>query len=125
MSIDIEAVRVAAGSTPDPEVRCSIAELGLLDEITVEGQRRDGPLPPDLAALPGPFARSRPGDPPPRHGSPGCGGVRGGHPGSLSARRDPAAINSTAARPPMSAADILAGRRASAIARVAIGSAHG
>jgi metal-sulfur cluster biosynthetic enzyme len=37
MSIDIEAVRVAAGSTPDPEVRCSIAELGLLDEITVEG----------------------------------------------------------------------------------------
>jgi len=37
MSIDIEAVRVAAGSTPDPEVRCSIAELGLLDAITVEG----------------------------------------------------------------------------------------
>ena len=37
MSIDIEAVRRAAGSTPDPEVRCSIAELGLLDAITVEG----------------------------------------------------------------------------------------
>ena len=37
MSIDIEAVRVAAGSTPDPEVRCSIAELGLLDAITIEG----------------------------------------------------------------------------------------
>lgn len=28
---------MAAGSTPDPEVRCSIAELGLLDAITVEG----------------------------------------------------------------------------------------
>ena len=39
MSIDTEAVRVAAGSTPDPEVRCSIAELGLLDEIKVEGGR--------------------------------------------------------------------------------------
>jgi metal-sulfur cluster biosynthetic enzyme len=37
MSIDIEAVRMAAGSTPDPEMRCSIAELNLLDEITVEG----------------------------------------------------------------------------------------
>jgi metal-sulfur cluster biosynthetic enzyme len=37
MSIDSEAVRVAAGSTPDPEVRCSIAELGLLDAITIEG----------------------------------------------------------------------------------------
>jgi metal-sulfur cluster biosynthetic enzyme len=37
MNIDIEAVRAAAGSTPDPEVRCSIAELGLLDEITVAG----------------------------------------------------------------------------------------
>jgi len=37
MNIDIEAVRAAAGSTPDPEVRCSIAELGLLDAITIEG----------------------------------------------------------------------------------------
>ena len=37
MSIDIEAVRAAAGSTPDPEVRCSIADLRLLDEITVDG----------------------------------------------------------------------------------------
>jgi metal-sulfur cluster biosynthetic enzyme len=37
MSIDIAAVRMAAGSTPDPEVRCAIAELGLLDAITVEG----------------------------------------------------------------------------------------
>ena len=37
MNIDIEAVRAAAGSTPDPEVRCAIAELGLLDEITVAG----------------------------------------------------------------------------------------
>jgi len=38
MSIDIEAVRVAAGATPDPEVRCSIAKLGLLDAITIEGR---------------------------------------------------------------------------------------
>jgi metal-sulfur cluster biosynthetic enzyme len=37
MSIDIEAVRAAAGSTPDPEVRCSIAELDLLDEIEIDG----------------------------------------------------------------------------------------
>lgn len=37
MSIDMEAVRAAAGATPDPEVRCSIAELGLLDEITIAG----------------------------------------------------------------------------------------
>ena len=34
---DIDAVRRAAGSTPDPEVRTSIAELGLLDEIEVHG----------------------------------------------------------------------------------------
>src|SRR5881296_1146243 len=37
MNIDIETVRAAAGSTPDPEVRCAIAELGLLDAITVAG----------------------------------------------------------------------------------------
>lgn len=39
MSVDIEAVRTAAGSTPDPEVRCSIAELDLLDDVTVEDDR--------------------------------------------------------------------------------------
>ncbi len=37
MSIDVEAVRKAAGSTPDPEVRTSIADLGLLDEIEIDG----------------------------------------------------------------------------------------
>ncbi len=37
MNIDIEAVRAAAGSTPDPEVRCSIADLNLLDEIEIDG----------------------------------------------------------------------------------------
>lgn len=37
MSVDLERVRAAAGSTPDPEVRKTIAELDLLDEITVDG----------------------------------------------------------------------------------------
>ncbi len=37
MSVDLERVRLAAGSTPDPEVRKTIAELELLDEITAEG----------------------------------------------------------------------------------------
>jgi len=35
--LDLEAVRRAAGSTPDPEVRCSIAELGLLDDVAAVG----------------------------------------------------------------------------------------
>jgi metal-sulfur cluster biosynthetic enzyme len=35
--LDLDAVRRAAGSTPDPEVRCSIAELGLLDEVAADG----------------------------------------------------------------------------------------
>src|SRR5947199_8216688 len=39
MSIDIEAVRAAAGSTRDPEIRRSLGELGLLDEVRVEGSR--------------------------------------------------------------------------------------
>lgn len=39
MSPDLAAVRAAAGSTPDPEVRRSLAELGLLDEVTAEGGR--------------------------------------------------------------------------------------
>jgi len=39
MSIDLEAVRRVAGATPDPEVRTSIAELGLLDEIEADGGR--------------------------------------------------------------------------------------
>ena len=37
--IDLEKVRAAAGSTRDPEIRRSLAELGLLDEVVVEGQK--------------------------------------------------------------------------------------
>src|SRR5207247_2984145 len=37
--IDIEAVRAAAGSTRDPEIRRSLGELGLLDEVQVEGSQ--------------------------------------------------------------------------------------
>lgn len=37
MSIDAEAVRRAAGSTPDPEIRVTIADLNLLDEIEIDG----------------------------------------------------------------------------------------
>ncbi len=37
--IDLEAVRAAAGSTRDPEIRRSLTELGLLDEVqVVDGQ---------------------------------------------------------------------------------------
>ena len=39
MSVDIAAARAAAGSVPDPEVRRSIADLGLLDEVEVDGSR--------------------------------------------------------------------------------------
>jgi len=39
MTIDVEAVRVAAGSTRDPEIRRSLADLGLLDEVQVEGSQ--------------------------------------------------------------------------------------
>jgi metal-sulfur cluster biosynthetic enzyme len=39
MSIDYEAVRAAAGSTRDPEIRRSLADLGLLDEVQVEGSQ--------------------------------------------------------------------------------------
>jgi len=35
--VDVDEVRKAAGSVPDPEVRRSIADLGLLDEVEVEG----------------------------------------------------------------------------------------
>src|SRR5947209_14485961 len=37
MTIDVEAVRAAAGSTRDPEIRRSLAEMGLLDDVRVEG----------------------------------------------------------------------------------------
>ena len=37
MTVDLAQVRKAAGSTPDPEVRCTIADLGLLDDVVIEG----------------------------------------------------------------------------------------
>src|SRR2546423_15448064 len=39
MAIDCAAVRAAAGSVPDPEIRRSLAEMGLLDDGAVEGDR--------------------------------------------------------------------------------------
>jgi len=35
MSIDIETVRTVAGSVRDPEIRRSLTDMGLLDEIQV------------------------------------------------------------------------------------------
>jgi ATP-binding protein involved in chromosome partitioning len=37
MTIDADAIRAAAGSTRDPEIRRSLAELGLLDEVQIAG----------------------------------------------------------------------------------------
>jgi len=37
--IDFDAVRTAAGSTRDPEIRRSLGELGLLDEVQIVGSR--------------------------------------------------------------------------------------
>jgi len=37
--IDSAAVRTAAGSTRDPEIRRSLGDLGLLDEVRIEGSR--------------------------------------------------------------------------------------
>ena len=39
MAIDHAAVRAAAGSVPDPEIRRSLGEMGLLDDVAVEGDR--------------------------------------------------------------------------------------
>lgn len=39
MSVDVDRVRAAAGSTPDPEVRKTIAQLELLDEVVVDGAK--------------------------------------------------------------------------------------
>jgi len=39
VGIDFDAVRKAAGSTRDPEVRRPIADMNLLDDIEVEGDR--------------------------------------------------------------------------------------
>jgi ATP-binding protein involved in chromosome partitioning len=39
MMVDVDAVRVAAGSTRDPEIRRSLSELGLLDDVKIEGSQ--------------------------------------------------------------------------------------
>ncbi|HEV2656053.1 MAG TPA: iron-sulfur cluster assembly protein [Ktedonobacteraceae bacterium] len=39
MSVDLEAVRKAAGSVRDPEIRRSLSDMGLLDEVLVEDDR--------------------------------------------------------------------------------------
>jgi metal-sulfur cluster biosynthetic enzyme len=39
MSVDLEAVRKAAGSVRDPEIRRSLADMDLLDEVQVEDDR--------------------------------------------------------------------------------------
>jgi ATP-binding protein involved in chromosome partitioning len=39
MTIDLEVVRKAAGSARDPEVRRPIADMQLLDDIEVDGDR--------------------------------------------------------------------------------------
>ena len=39
MTIDVDTVRAAAGSTRDPEIRRSLSELGLLDEVKIEGSQ--------------------------------------------------------------------------------------
>jgi metal-sulfur cluster biosynthetic enzyme len=37
--LDSDAIRTAAGSTRDPEIRRSLSELGLLDEVQIEGSQ--------------------------------------------------------------------------------------
>lgn len=37
--VDLAAVREAAGSVPDPEIRRTLAELDLLDEVEADGGR--------------------------------------------------------------------------------------
>jgi ATP-binding protein involved in chromosome partitioning len=37
--LDPEAVRAAAGATRDPEIRRSLGELGLLDEVQIDGSQ--------------------------------------------------------------------------------------
>lgn len=37
MSIDLDAVRKAAGATRDPEIRRSLAEMELLDKVEITG----------------------------------------------------------------------------------------
>jgi metal-sulfur cluster biosynthetic enzyme len=40
MSVDVEAVRAAAGSVRDPEIRRSLSDMGLLDEVVVDDESR-------------------------------------------------------------------------------------
>jgi ATP-binding protein involved in chromosome partitioning len=40
MSVDVEAVRAAAGSVRDPEIRRSLSEMGLLDDVVVDDKSR-------------------------------------------------------------------------------------
>jgi ATP-binding protein involved in chromosome partitioning len=37
--LDSDVIRTAAGSTRDPEIRRSLGELGLLDEVQIEGSQ--------------------------------------------------------------------------------------
>jgi ATP-binding protein involved in chromosome partitioning len=39
MIIDVQAVRAAAGSVRDPEIRRSLSEMGLLDDVQIEGSQ--------------------------------------------------------------------------------------
>ncbi len=39
MTIDIQAVRAAAGSVRDPEIRRSLSDMGLLDDVQIEGSQ--------------------------------------------------------------------------------------
>src|SRR5690242_4427619 len=39
MMLDIETIRAAAGATRDPEIRRSLGELGLLDEVLIQESR--------------------------------------------------------------------------------------
>jgi metal-sulfur cluster biosynthetic enzyme len=39
IEIDIDAVRRAAGATRDPEIRRTLAEMDLLDEVEISGSR--------------------------------------------------------------------------------------
>ncbi|GHO99496.1 hypothetical protein KSF_095440 [Reticulibacter mediterranei] len=39
MTLNIETIRAAAGATRDPEIRRSLSELGLLDEVLIQESR--------------------------------------------------------------------------------------
>ena len=39
MTLNVQAVRAAAGSVRDPEIRRSLSDMGLLDEVQVEGSQ--------------------------------------------------------------------------------------